>query len=290
MRLFSKEIRKSLSIRKAKRRRQKKLLKVKYMSALRMRYGGDQPGNKWIEKILAHHDDRQIAFIDSIVESRDWLGRIALEEPKIGAAAQPYWNNAYLPALDAMTIYTLAMQAKPATYVEIGSGNSTKFARRAITDHDLATKIISIDPQPRAEIDAISDTVIRQGLEEVDLTLFDGLAEGDMVFMDGSHVCLQNSDVTVFFLEVLPRLKKGVIVGIHDILWPNDYPEEWFYKNYSEQYVLGAYMLAQGLAFPLIFASAYAEMRFWPRILQALPQETFEAIKAKGGGAVWFHS
>src|ERR1019366_3993414 len=106
--------------------------------------------------------------------------------------------------------------------VEIGSGNSTKFVARAIADHGLETKIISIDPQPRAEIDSLCNEVMRKPLEKCNLDIFGTLGESDIVFADNSHQSFMNSDVTVFFCEVLPMLARGVTVGIHDIFLPQD--------------------------------------------------------------------
>ena len=87
---------------------------------------------------------------------------------------------------------------------------------------------------------------MRSPAEEVELDVYDRLGEGDILFVDNSHRCLQNSDATVMFLEVLPRLRPGVLVEFHDITLPDDYPPEWVGRFYSEQYLLAAYLLAGG--------------------------------------------
>lgn len=177
-------------------------------------------------------------------------------------ARAPYWNNAWIPPLDGIALYALVATRRPRLYVEIGSGNSTRFVRRAIDDHGLSTRIVSIDPQPRADVDALCDEVLRAPLETVDLAVFARLGAGDMVFADNSHQCLAGSDVTVFFTEVLPSLAPGVLAGIHDIFLPYDYPAEWSDKRYSEQYLLACYLLAQtrlfGVELPLHFLSRHA--------------------------------
>ncbi|MCY7410548.1 MAG: class I SAM-dependent methyltransferase [Chitinophagales bacterium] len=115
---------------------------------------------------------------------------------------------------------------KPKIYVEIGSGNSTMVARKAIEDHQLKTKIISIDPYPRASIDNLADTLIRKPIENLsDYNFIDELNENDILFIDNSHRSLPNSNVTVCFLEIIPRIKKGVLIHIHDIYLPYDYPQ-----------------------------------------------------------------
>jgi hypothetical protein len=136
--------------------------------------------------------------------------------------------------------------------VEIGSGNSTKFVNRAVRRNNLGTKIVSIDPHPRAEIDTICDELIRRPLEDMDLRLFDTLEAGDILMIDNSHRCFQNSDVTVVFLEVLPRLKPGVLIYIDDIYLPSDYPPEWSFRYYSEQYLLAVLLLADRTRYEVI--------------------------------------
>ncbi len=157
---------------------------------------------------------------------------------------QPAYNNQFLPGLDIIGIYTLLAKYNPERYVEVGSGNSTKVARKAINEQGLQTKIISIDPHPRAEIDAISDEVIRKPFENIDIDFLLSLKENDILFIDNSHRVLPNSDATVFFLEILPRLHPGVIVHIHDIYLPYDYPQFMCDRFYSEQYTLAAFVLA----------------------------------------------
>ena len=155
---------------------------------------------------------------------------------------EPYWDNGWFPAFDAVMLYGLLALRNPRRYVEVGSGNSTLFARRAIRDHGLRTKIISIDPNPRAVIDAVCDEVVRHPLENVDLGSLQPMTAEDMLFVDSSHRSFQNSDVTVFFTEILPALPPGLVYGIHDIYLPDDYPQEWAERFYSEQYLLATYL------------------------------------------------
>lgn len=156
----------------------------------------------------------------------------------------PVWNNGFLPGLDIISIYGMIALHQPNTYVEVGSGNSTKVAFKARKDRQLTTRIVSIDPMPRAEIDHLSTEVIREPFENCDLSPILALEAGDILFIDNSHRILPNSDATVFFLEVLPRLKKGVIVHIHDIYVPYDYPQFMCDRGYSEQYGLAMFLLA----------------------------------------------
>ncbi len=159
-------------------------------------------------------------------------------------AGQPSLVNGFLPGLDSAALYAFIRDRRPRRYIEVGSGNSTKFAARAKADGALATAITSIDPRPRAEIDELCDAVLRTRLERLPPDVFGDLEPGDVVFFDGSHSVYMGNDVAVFFLEVLPELPPGILVGIHDIYLPFDYPPMFAERFYTEQYMLAAYLLA----------------------------------------------
>jgi hypothetical protein len=119
-------------------------------------------------------------------------------------------------------------------------------AAQAIRDNNLRTKIISIDPQPRAGIDKLCHKIYRTPLENMDLNFFTTLTSEDILLIDNSHRCFPNSDVTVFFTEILPKLPSGLLYTLHDIVLPRDYPEDWTVKEkrwYNEQYLLCTYLL-----------------------------------------------
>lgn len=158
----------------------------------------------------------------------------------------PAWNNGFLPGLDIIALYGMIAAARPSNYIEIGSGNSTRVARKAINDIGLRTRVTSIDPFPRANIDHLADEVIRRPFESLDDNTFivERLGPGDILFIDNSHRVLPNSDATICFLELLPRLAPGVIVHVHDIYLPYDYPQFMCDRYYSEQYMLAAFVLA----------------------------------------------
>ena len=160
-----------------------------------------------------------------------------------GAPLAPAWVGGAICAFDSLALYAMVQKYRPKTYIEIGSGMTTCFARQSIQDAKLDTRVVSIDPQPRREVDAICDEVIRDGLETCDLGAFDRLQAGDILFFDGSHRSFMNSDVTVFFIDVLPRLQPGVVVHIHDINLPWDYPESFRDWYWNEQYMLAVYLM-----------------------------------------------
>ncbi|KAF5050108.1 hypothetical protein DSECCO2_432810 [anaerobic digester metagenome] len=169
----------------------------------------------------------------------------------------PCWNNGWLPPFDAMSIYYFLAERNPRLYVECGSGNTTKFAAKSIQDNNLRTKIVSIDPMPRAEIDDMCDNLYRIPFEEMDLDFFKSLTSEDMFVVDNSHRSFQNSDVTVFFTEVLPTLPRGILYGIHDICLPSDYPESWVDRYYNEQYLLATYLIGGAMGDKIVLPCAY---------------------------------
>ena len=234
--------------------RGQQLIFLDYPADPQVRYGFGKPPNPKLYEVINRNRADYRSTLEQILGLKDAL----LDIPARPAAAlDPYWINNWLPGLDIAVLYGMISLQRPRLYLEVGSGTSTKVARRAIRDHGLQTRVISIDPRPRAEIDRLCDTVIRQPLEAVDLAVFDQLAPGDVLFLDGSHRVFQNSDVTVAFLEVLPRLKAGVLVQVHDIFLPYDYPPELRHRFYSEQYPLGTALAAEAHRFQVLLPNFF---------------------------------
>jgi hypothetical protein len=196
-----------------------------------------------LQALLAAQSPRFADRLRQILVHREALSRIPRE---IGSGLAPAWDNGWQPLLDALLLYTTLVDHRPRVFMEIGSGHSTRFARRAIQDAGLSTRLVSIDPHPRVDVDALCDERIPSKLETADLSVFAALDAGDVLFFDGSHRSFMNSDVTVFFLEVLPALKPGVIVQIHDIFLPVDYPAIGARGFWNEQYLLACYLLGGG--------------------------------------------
>ena len=188
------------------------------------------------------------------------------------------WTNPFIPALDGLSLMWAA-ERTATTFLEVGSGNSTIFVRTALQRAGRSTKLISIDPAPRKEIDSLCDEVIRSPLERVDLAIFDRLKPGDTLFIDNSHRALMNSDVTVVMLDILPRLSAGVLVGFHDIFLPYDYFESWSQRAYNEQYLLACYLIAN----PAYFDIELANFWIWRKKMHV---DSLEGIWAVLGEAV----
>ena len=223
---------------------------------MKPRYGHGVPAHKGLNRIIENGVEDYKKYISKVIEYKERFWTIQ-DQQKETNSKRPAWNNGFLPGLDIVMIYTLISELKPNKYIEVGSGNSTKVVYMAKQDNDLNTEIISIDPMPRAEIDDLADKVYRLPFEDLDFDVVDLLEEGDVLFIDNSHRILPNSDAMVFFLEILPRLKKGVVVHIHDIFLPYDYPQFMCDRFYSEQYGLAMYLLANPKKYKTIFPNYF---------------------------------
>lgn len=207
------------------------------------RYGHGKPPHGELYKIIDANREEYRSFLIETLTLKDKIQEINKLERE-SDLNQPGWNNGMLPGLDIVGIYAMIALKKSKRYIEVGSGNSTKVAYKAKRDLELATEIISIDPMPRAEIDHLADKIIRKPFENIDYSEILNMEAGEILFIDNSHRILPNSDSMVFFMEILPQLKKGVIVHIHDIYLPYDYPQFMCDRFYTEQYGLAFFIMA----------------------------------------------
>jgi len=160
--------------------------------------------------------------------------------------SRPRFDQQWFSGLDAAMAYAMVHEHAPARVVEVGSGHSTRFLARAIADAGLATRLHSIDPRPRRDIDALCDEVTRASVTTLSPQAFSALGAGDVLFIDGSHALLPGSDVEFLFTRVLPELAEGVVVHVHDVFLPAGYPRDWHRRAYTEQSALAAVLGAGG--------------------------------------------
>lgn len=213
---------------------------LEYPIDVKPRFGHGSPVHTELQAIIGQNRSAYEAQLERLLQYREQLWLVPV---KGKGSTEPHWLNGFLPGLDAVALYGYLSQNNPALYIEIGSGNSTKFASLAKRNNNLRTKLISIDPYPRADIDELCDEIVREPVENIDLSIFHQLQSGDILFIDNSHRTFPNSDVTVCMLEIMPRLNSGVFVHVHDIYLPFDYPQSVCNRHYSEQYLLACYLL-----------------------------------------------
>ena len=213
----------------------------------------NEHGHPKLDEIISSYNSSISAALYEISKYQDVIKE--LKEEKLPFSIDLY--NGFLPVVDGLSL-VWASQNTSNKYIEIGSGNSTLYFKFGLHYFGNSAIITSIDPNPRKEVDAICDEVIRRPVEDLDLSIFDTLEPGDTVFIDNSHRSFMNSDVTVVMLDILPRLSAGVLIGIHDIFLPFDYFETWSERGYNEQYLLACYLLSNPRYFDIKFANYWA--------------------------------
>jgi hypothetical protein len=183
------------------------------------------------------------------------------QQPLLNDVDYCYDNN-YFTSPDAEVLYTIVRQFQPRNFIEIGCGNSTKITRQAIIDGQLNTKLTSIDPQPRTDIQHLPDQLYLQPVEELNNTdLFNSLQSGDILFIDSSHVLKTGNDVVFLYTNVIPKLPSGVIIHIHDIFLPYDYPRYWVMEttwNFNEQYLIQSILMLSN-SFEVLWPGYYLQ-------------------------------
>lgn len=199
-----------------------------------------------------------------------------------------YANDQY-PPLDALFLHGALRHFRPRRMIEVGSGFSslvTANVNRRHLGRDL--EFICIEPYPRQflvdGVDGIS-RLRRQKVEEVEPEFFDRLGENDVLFIDSSHVVKIGSDVNFLVFEVLPRLRPGVLVHIHDIFLPDEYPKVWMLdqcRNWNEQYIVRAF-LQYNSAWEIVWAAHYMATRHTVAVTDAFAP----AARVTGGGSLW---
>jgi len=186
-----------------------------------------------------------------------------------------FLENGYFRSVDAEMLYSVVRHNKPRRIIEVGSGFSTRLMALAIKDGKLDTSITSIDPFPRVGVDGFVNQHIQSVVERVDRSvIFDSLEEGDLLFIDSSHQIVTGGDVPYLFLEILPRLKKGVSVHIHDIFLPFEYPEEAVLAGWewAEQYLVHAF-LAFNETFQILWPARYMWGYYQHEVLDVIPAD-----------------
>jgi len=147
------------------------------------------------------------------------------------------------PTVDAMLLFVMLRDLKSSRYIEVGSGISSFYASLAAQEnrrngHPL--KITCIDPYPRdALLDVSSIEIITSEVQAIDVAFFECLGPRDVLFIDSSHILKVDGDVPYLYLEVIPRLPRGVVIHVHDVHFPYNIPyppEEYIFRWYKTRW------------------------------------------------------
>src|SRR5207249_2885268 len=166
----------------------------------------------------------------------------------------------------SLTLFAMMRLHRPRRVIEVGSGFSSALMLD-VNDRfpERRTQFTFIDPHPDRltpvlrSTDSSSARVVTQHVQDVPLTIFGELESDDFLFIDSSHVAKFGSDVNYLYFEILPRLTPGVLVHVHDIFWPFEYPTEWIREGraWNEAYLLRAF-LTFNKAYEIVFWTPYA--------------------------------
>lgn len=204
----------------------------------------------------------------------------------VGAVGGFHEPNGKFEGLDSRMLFCLLRRFRPRRVIEVGCGFSSLLAADVNTRFLWpAAHITCIDPYPPRFLTAAVRGVARlvaQKVQDVPSAVFEELEANDVLFIDSSHVVKTGSDVTFLHLEVLPRLRNGVLIHVHDIFLPEDYPKEWVLgeqRSWSEQYLVRA-LLTHSRGFEVVFANRHASLRMASEV-----QATFGAVYS--GSSLW---
>jgi hypothetical protein len=212
------------------------------------------------------------------------------------ALTQFYLGNRLYDGVDALVAYCMVRHFQPRLIIEVGSGFSSLVLGEAAAKND-SSALICIEPFPqdffRKGFPAVK-SLIEKRVQELDTEFFAQLESGDILFIDTSHTVKIGGDVNYLFLEVIPRLKPGVIVHVHDIFLPFDYRRDWVteqFRFWTEQYLLHAFLTFNS-EFEVLMASRYLGNRYTEDVKAAFP--TLKNLRPNlpssvrwGGGSFW---
>lgn len=179
-------------------------------------------------------------------------------------------HNDFFSFIDSLLLYSFIKHFEPQKIIEVGCGNSTRIIRQIFEGH-----LTCIDPEPRIEIEELADEMYRHPVQYLTPSMFGELGENDILFIDSSHEVQMGGDGPFLFLDVIPNLKPGVIVQVHDIFLPSEYPATWMHRAYGEQYLLAA-LLENNPDFEVLFPACYVR-KIRPDILDAAVGEHTDA-------------
>lgn len=220
----------------------------------------------------------QLAFLREV--SEQCQGELEFPESPMEQPHQFHFNNGAFERVDAELLHCIIRFCKPRRILEVGSGYSTLVAAAACElnrrDALPPCRFTAIEPNPRPFLDGAVpglSELVKLRLEDVGVERFLELDENDILFIDSTHVLKTGSDVAYLFLEILPRLRRGVYVHVHDIFLPADYPKHWIRDEHvfwNEQYLLQAF-LAFNSSFSVISAAGFLHSRHSESLATAFP-------------------
>jgi predicted O-methyltransferase YrrM len=244
-------------------------------------------------------EDRELLGIDwNVAEQLDLLKRFHFNDELVRfpvdrqADHEFFYRNGFFESGDAEFLYNMIRLHKPKRIFEIGSGQSTLIAASAVEanrgeDPRYQCEHVCIEPYEVEWLDQLNVNVVRKPVELIDTSLFGQLDENDILFIDSSHMIRPQGDVLFEYFEILPILKSGVLIHIHDIFTPKDYLDEWIQSVcfWNEQYLLEAF-LSYNSEFKIIGALNFLKHHH-PDDLTAACPVLREQLESREPGSFW---
>lgn len=184
-----------------------------------------------------------------------------------------YINNGSFEEGDAEIYYQLIRHIKPKKIIEVGSGHSTLIAMEALKKNSNSAKIRCIEPFENKWLEKLGVEVLREPLENLSINWQNELERNDIFFLDSSHIIRPDGDVLKFYLEILPNLKSGVIIHIHDIFTPKNYLPNWTFDKmrlWNEQYLLEG-ILINSDKYEILLSVNYLKNNYYEKLLKKSP-------------------
>lgn len=241
-------------------------------------------GEEWWEH-LDFREDAQRAYYEEILTRHEVLPF----PPRKTADFRYFTDNQWFPASDAHTLSGIIQKEKPRRIIEVGSGFSSAVMLDTLQHTGATAELTFIEPNPE-RLQSLLDchdqtltTIRARMVQEIPPADFDRLEAQDVLFIDSSHVSKVGSDVSYIFLRILPRLKPGVIVHVHDVFYPYSYPAVWIRegKAWNESLFLRAFLIGNP-QFQIMAFNSYAGQKF-----PALFEKRCPAYLENGGASIW---
>lgn len=252
------------------------------------------PSESEVSEFLSSPMNENIAGVDlNEAGQEQLLTDLAIYWPEFdwplerSAEKRYFLNNDMFLGADATQLYAMMRKFPPKHVIEVGSGFSSALMLDIADRHGIDAEFTFIEPFPDRLRSLLRKNdqreIIESRVQDVPLQVFQKLEHGDLLFIDSSHVAKIGSDVCFLFFEVLPQLQSGVIVHIHDIAWPFEYPSPWLRQGraWNEAYFLRAF-LQHNAAFEILLFNSWAA-----KYSQVWKQNAIEPMKATLGGSIW---
>ncbi len=232
-------------------------------------------------------EEAQLYLCNGLFAEREPL---ALRESQSEDPSEYWSGNDQYPPLDALVLAAMLRHLRPARMIEIGSGFSSLVTARVNREEFAGSmRFLCVEPYPRdfllKGVDGISE-LRSELIQDVPLELFGELGYNDVLFIDTSHTVKTGGDVTWIFHEIVPRLRVGVVVHVHDVFLPEEYPESWVMegRGWNESYLVRSF-LSYNASFAINWGTRYMVLNHLDAVRRVF---RLGATDSLAGASLWF--